>query len=80
MTRDQQKALVSRFLSKCNEYALAKLADYQAELTGATAERALELQDKIGHWTAYRAFNEHAIDELKSDALDAWFDDEIAQK
>ena len=67
-------------MCRCNEYALAKLADYQAELAGATAERALELQDKIGHWTAYRAFNEHAIDELKSGTLDAWFDDEIVQE
>ena len=31
------------------------------------------MQDKIGHWTAYRAFNEHALDELARGELDDWF-------
>ncbi len=34
---------------------------------------ALTIQDKIGHWTAYRAFNEHALGEIDRGELDDWF-------
>ncbi|HEX6997396.1 MAG TPA: hypothetical protein VF322_04575 [Gammaproteobacteria bacterium] len=73
MTLDEKKALVARFLEQCNEYAERKLAAYRAELAGASPRRALEIQDKIGHWTAYRAFNAHAIEELRTSKLDDWF-------
>jgi hypothetical protein len=35
---------------------------------------AVRLQDEICHWTAYKAFNEHAIAELEDGRLDDWFD------
>jgi hypothetical protein len=34
---------------------------------------ALGIQDKIGHWTAYRTFNEHTLGELATPRLDDWF-------
>ena len=68
----ERKALVARFIGKCNEYADGKLEQYRAELASASGFKALEIQDKIGHWTAYRAFNEYTIAELASEELDDW--------
>jgi hypothetical protein len=68
-----KKAVVADFLVKCNHYADAQLARYRAELAGSTGAAALTLQDKIGHWTAYRTFNEHALAELATSELDEWF-------
>lgn len=73
MTLTEKKALIADFLGKCNEYAEQQLARYRDELDGADEWRALELQDKIGHWTAYRAFNAYALKELEGDELDSWF-------
>jgi hypothetical protein len=76
MTLQEKKALISRFLRQCNEYADAELARYRQQLSAAASGRdALALQDKISHWTAYRAFNEHAMEELAGDMLDSWFDE-----
>lgn len=68
-----KKTVVSDFLLRCNGYAEGQLAKYRAQLEGAAAAEALALQDKIGHWTAYRAFNEHALHELAAGKLDDWF-------
>jgi hypothetical protein len=68
-----KKAVVVDFLTKCNRYADGQLAKYRGELAAATGHDALALQDKIGHWTAYRAFNEHALGELAGRELDDWF-------
>ncbi len=67
-----RKALVASFIGKCNEYAERKLEHYRGQLAGATAAEALVIQDKIGHWTAYRAFNEHTLQELTTHELDDW--------
>lgn len=75
MTLEEKKALVADFLARCNVYADGKLADYASRLTGAGDADALVLQDKITHWTAYRAFNSHTIAELESDRLDSWFEE-----
>jgi hypothetical protein len=75
MNLQESKALVTSFLKKCNEYADEKLRQYQAELDGASPWQALEIQDKIGHWSAYRAFNEFTIGELETARLDHWFGD-----
>ena len=75
ITLDEKKALVAGFLGKCNGYADRKLAEYQTELAVASGALALELKAKISDWTAYRAFNEHAIQELGGDTLDDWFCD-----
>lgn len=80
MTLSEQKRLVGRFLRHCNRYADDKLAGYGERLGRATGFEALELQDKISHWTAYRAFNEYTLDELEqTDRLDAWLGEEPAQ-
>lgn len=74
MQRDEKKRVISDFLRKCNAYADDKLVDYQQRAASASGIEALSLQDKISHWTAYRAFNEHAITELETDTLDDWLD------
>ncbi len=69
----EQKAVVARFIGKCNEYAERKLAQYRSELEGRSGAEALAIQDKIGHWTAYRAFNDYTLRELTGAELDDWF-------
>lgn len=68
-----KKAVVADFLARCNQYAADQLEHYRAKLAAASASEALALQDKIGHWTAYRAFNERALDEIERGELDDWF-------
>lgn len=68
-----KKAVVADFLARCNRYAEGQLAKYREQLATASSGDALAVQDKIGHWTAYRAFNEHALDELGRGELDDWF-------
>jgi hypothetical protein len=70
----EKKRLVADFLARCNRYADAKIADYTARAAGLEGTEALANSDKLSHWHAYRAFNEHALRELASDALDDWFD------
>lgn len=69
-----KKKLVARFISRCNEYAESKLAHYRAQLAAASGFEALAIQDKIGHWTAYRAFNEYTLRELEGGELDPWLE------
>jgi hypothetical protein len=73
MTLAEKKAVVAHFIRKCNEYADGKLAQYRNELEHTGGMQALVIQDKIGHWTAYRAFNDYTIEELETEALDHWF-------
>jgi hypothetical protein len=68
-----KKAVVADFLARCNRYADGQLDKYRAQLAAASAVEALAVQDKIGHWTAYRAFNAHALGELARGELDDWF-------
>jgi hypothetical protein len=68
-----KKAVVADFLARCNRYADGQLDKYRAQLAAASAAEALAVQDKIGHWTAYRAFNAHALTELTRGELDDWF-------
>lgn len=68
-----KKAVVADFLTRCNRYADGELDKYRAQLATVSGSEALALQDKIGHWTAYRAFNEHALAELARGELDDWF-------
>lgn len=73
MTLEEKKSLVADFLARCNRYADGKLSEYRGSLDGASGQRALEIQDKIGHWTAYKTFNEYTIAELETARLDDWF-------
>jgi hypothetical protein len=68
-----KKAVVADFLARCNRYADGQLERYRSDLAAAPAREALAVQDKIGHWTAYRAFNQHALEELARGELDDWF-------
>lgn len=68
-----KKAVVSDFLVRCNGYAEIQLEKYRGQLASATGTEALAIQDKIGHWTAYRTFNEHTLIELAGRELDDWF-------
>jgi hypothetical protein len=68
-----KKAVVADFLARCNRYAEGQLDKYRVLLAAASGSEALAVQDKIGHWTAYRAFNEHALAELARGELDDWF-------
>lgn len=72
MTLEEKKRLIGRFLERCNAYADRELEGLRARLEHARGKEALELADKIAHWSAYRAFNEHAIEELASERLDDW--------
>jgi hypothetical protein len=73
VTLMEKKQLISDFLTRCNHYADDQLRGYGAQLSAADGARALELQDKITHWTAYRVFNAYTIEELKTETLDHWF-------
>jgi hypothetical protein len=73
MEAQAKKAVVADFLTRCNRYADSQLDKYRAELAALSGREALAVQDKIGHWTAYRAFNEHALEELARGELDDWF-------
>ncbi len=72
---DTRKRIIADFLRRCNAYADEQLAKYRARLEAAGGMEALSIQDKIGHWTAYRAFNDHTLTELADGTLDDWFDD-----
>jgi len=73
MNSADKKAVVADYLQRCNRYAEGQLAKYRQGLETADAAAALTIQDKIGHWTAYRAFNEHALGEIRRGELDDWF-------
>ena len=74
METHAKKAVVADFLARCNRYADGQLEKYRAQLNAASPGEALAVQDKIGHWTAYRAFNEHTLGELATPKLDAWLE------
>lgn len=69
---DDRKRIIIDFLHRCNGYAEERLVHYASELDAVSPSQALAVQDKIGHWCAYRAFNEHAITELRQGLLDEW--------
>lgn len=73
MTITEKKAVVREFLARCNVYAEEKLAGYRSQLAGASPWQAMQIEDKINHWSAYRAFNVFTIEELETAELDEWF-------
>ncbi len=73
MNSADKKAVVADFLHRCNRYAEGQLTKYRLDLEAADATAAVAIQDKIGHWTAYRAFNAHALGEIDRGELDDWF-------
>jgi hypothetical protein len=70
----EKKRLVADFLTRCNGYADAKIAEYMGRAPGLRGSDALLNSDKINHWHAYKAFNEHALQELADTTLDHWFE------
>lgn len=71
---ETRKRIVTEFLQRCLEYADEMLARYRVELDGASGMQALAVQDKISHWTAYRAFTEYTIEALQTAELDPWLE------
>ncbi|MDH3645794.1 MAG: hypothetical protein OER80_03385 [Gammaproteobacteria bacterium] len=70
----EKKRIIAAFLARCNVYAADRISHYRKELDTAGQMDAMAIQDKIGHWTAYRAFNEYTIGELDGTELDDWFE------
>lgn len=76
-TAAEKKRIVVAFLERCIEYSDAMLEKYRARSQGATGMTQLEVQDQILHWTAYRAFNAYAIEEITGTTeIDDWFEDD----
>jgi DNA-binding phage protein len=73
LTVADKKRIISDFLQHCLDYADDKLTAYRQRLPDVVGMDALTLQDKISHWTVYRAFSEYTIVELQTTELDAWF-------
>jgi hypothetical protein len=74
-TIEEKKRIVIDFLGRCNAYADDMLAKYRRQLNEARREDVLAIEDKIAHWTAYRAFNDVAIADVSRGELDNWFPD-----
>jgi len=74
MNLSDRKALVSRFITRCNAYADAQIERYRAELRDAAGERAVQLERKIDAWSTYKTFNEYTLEELKTTELDEWLE------
>ncbi len=72
----EKKQIVTAFLERSNGYTNGMIANYRKQLDDAAGMDAVALQDKISHWTAYRAFNEYAIEEMKGTQIDDWFVDD----
>lgn len=68
-----KKRIICDFLQRCNAYSDQMLADYKQQMTETDSHQVLELMEKLKQWQTYKVFNEHAISELNSDRLDAWF-------
>lgn len=71
----EKKTIVSDFIRQCNDYADGQIRKYQARLEQAGGADALEIEAKIYHWKVYKSFNAYAIEELKTDELDPWFEE-----
>ena len=59
-----QKAVVAEFLGKCIDYANASI----------TRKQERGEQELVPAWETYIEFTQHAIDEIHSGKLDAWFE------
>lgn len=74
---EDRKRVVIDFLQRCNDYADAKLREYNTRMSAdvgkADSDELMQLADKISHWSAYRAFNDVAVDEIRQGELDDWF-------
>jgi len=67
-----KKSIIIDFLQQCNEYSDGMLKKYEDQLT--EEETKSTAPQKIHDWGVYRDFNNYAINELKGDELDDWFD------
>ena len=73
----EKKHIISEFITRCNDYADGQIRKYQARLQQADAMETLEIETKIYNWKVYKAFNIYTIEELKTDELDSWFNQEL---
>ncbi|MBV1875394.1 MAG: hypothetical protein KUG50_02075 [Cycloclasticus sp.] len=67
-----KKSIIIDFLKQCNEYSDGMLKKYEGQLI--EEETKSTAPQKIHDWNVYRDFNNYAINELKGDELDDWFD------
>jgi len=69
---EDKKNIIIDFLKQCNDYSELMLKKYQRQLSDG------ELNDsasqKIHDWNTYKDFNDYAINELKGEELDEWFE------
>jgi hypothetical protein len=68
-----KKEIVVSFLRQCNAYSDRMIDSYRTRI--AEGEDIQELCKKAAKWSAYREFNQRAIDELTAGELDDWFTD-----
>ena len=73
----EKKQIISEFINRCNDYADGQIRKYQARLAQADAMDALDIEAKIYNWKVYKSFNTYTIEELKTDELDSWFNQEL---
>ncbi|ORU90426.1 MAG: hypothetical protein A6F71_05520 [Cycloclasticus sp. symbiont of Poecilosclerida sp. M] len=74
MDLQQKKEIIIDFLKKCNAYGDGMLDKYQRQLSEVNANTGA-LKDKMRDWDTHKTFNQVAIDELKTNELDDWFDE-----
>ena len=67
MDVDERRRLVEVFLRRCVTYADASIE---------RKKQRGEDEGIIAQWQAYRDFTEHAADEVASEVLDTWLEDE----
>jgi len=71
---EDKKMIIVEFLEKCNGYSDQMFDKYEKQLLEAGVNKQ-EVGKKIADWRAYKEFNSYAIDELKGEQLDDWFDE-----
>ncbi|MDX2426182.1 MAG: hypothetical protein QNK15_08015 [Cycloclasticus sp.] len=74
ISRQDKKEIIIDFLKQCNSYSGQMLDKYSTQLIQSDLEGAAVAKQKIHDWTTYREFNDYAIEELKGEQLDDWFE------
>lgn len=69
-----KKEIIVSFLRQCNAYSDGMIDKYRARIAqGGDIQELCKIATK---WSAYREFNQRAIDELAAGELDDWFTDD----
>jgi len=73
---EDKKKIIVEFLEKCNGYSDQMFDKYERQLLEAGADKQA-VNNKIADWRVYKEFNAYAINELKGEQLDDWFDEPL---